>query len=414
MTQIELSEITKQQPITVNQVSEVQSLAVEQHDNLQEIPVSPDVKFLRGKDGVSPAIEVEEVMGGFNVTITDKEHTETIFIASGGEVSEEQIIEAVNAYLAENPVQSGATAEQVEQIEQNKANIATLAEDKLDASAVSEWAKQPQKPIYTALEVGALPDTTEIPTVPEKVSAFENDAGYITEVPEVDLSGYLTEESDPTVPAWAKAATKPSYTAAEVGADASGEAAKALEGAKAYTDQQIAAIPTPDVSGQINTHNVATDAHNDIRLFISELTARVNALADSDDTTLDQMSEIVAYIKDNRELVEQVTTEKVSVADVIDNLTTNVGNKPLSAAQGVALKQMVDTIDIPSNVSAFANDAGYLTEHQSLEAYALKTELPTVPTTEETVAAVNAARITETWTFTLEDGTEVTKTVVLA
>lgn len=29
---------------------------------------------------------------------------------------------------------------------------------------------------------------------------------------------YITSESDPTVPAWAKAATKPSYTASEVGA----------------------------------------------------------------------------------------------------------------------------------------------------------------------------------------------------
>ncbi len=35
---------------------------------------------------------------------------------------------------------------------------------------------------------------------------------------------------------------------------------------------------------------------------------------------------------------------------------------------------------IPSNVSAFTNDAGYLTSHQSLSSYALKSELPTVPT----------------------------------
>lgn len=47
---------------------------------------------------------------------------------------------------------------------------------------------------------------TEIPSVPTKVSAFENDKGY------------LTGESDPTVPAWAKARTKPSYTASEVDA----------------------------------------------------------------------------------------------------------------------------------------------------------------------------------------------------
>ena len=33
--------------------------------------------------------------------------------------------------------------------------------------------------------------------------------------------------------------------------------------------------------------------------------------------------------------------------------------------------------DIPTNVSAFTNDAGYLTEHQSLDAYATKTELTT-------------------------------------
>lgn len=42
---------------------------------------------------------------------------------------------------------------------------------------------------------------------------------------------------------WAKAATKPSYTANEVGADSAGSAASALASAKAYTDQQIGALP---------------------------------------------------------------------------------------------------------------------------------------------------------------------------
>ena len=32
-----------------------------------------------------------------------------------------------------------------------------------------------------------------------------------------------------------------------------------------YTDDKIAAIPTPDVSGQIGTHNTSTAAHSDIR-----------------------------------------------------------------------------------------------------------------------------------------------------
>ena len=41
--------------------------------------------------------------------------------------------------------------------------------------------------VLTADDVHALPDNTVIPTVPEKVSAFENDAGYLTE--HQDISG---------------------------------------------------------------------------------------------------------------------------------------------------------------------------------------------------------------------------------
>ena len=47
-----------------------------------------------------------------------------------------------------------------------------------------------------------------IPTVPETVSSFTNDAGYLTSF----------TETDPTVPSWAKAVSKPTYTASEVGA----------------------------------------------------------------------------------------------------------------------------------------------------------------------------------------------------
>lgn len=55
------------------------------------------------------------------------------------------------------------------------------------------------------------------------------------------------------------------YTAEMVGADATGSAEKAYSDAKDYVDDKIASIPTPDVSGQINEHNTAADAHSDIR-----------------------------------------------------------------------------------------------------------------------------------------------------
>lgn len=47
----------------------------------------------------------------------------------GGEISPEEIKNAVNEYLEKNPVKPGATAEQAQQIEQNKTNIASLKEE---------------------------------------------------------------------------------------------------------------------------------------------------------------------------------------------------------------------------------------------------------------------------------------------
>ena len=47
----------------------------------------------------------------------------------GGEISPEEIKNAVNEYLEKNPVKPGATAEQAQQIEQNKKDVDSLKED---------------------------------------------------------------------------------------------------------------------------------------------------------------------------------------------------------------------------------------------------------------------------------------------
>lgn len=95
---------------------------------------------------------------------------------------------------------------------------------------VPSWAKQASKPAYTASEVGALPDTTVIPS---KTSDLNND------------SGFITTETDPTVPAWAKANTKPSYTAAEVGAVPTTRKVnnKALSADVSLTAADVSALP---------------------------------------------------------------------------------------------------------------------------------------------------------------------------
>lgn len=62
---------------------------------------------------------------------------------------------------------------------------------------VPAWAKTQNKPTYTAQEVGALPADTVIPTVPTAVSAFTNDAGYLTS--HQDISALATKSEIPDV-----------------------------------------------------------------------------------------------------------------------------------------------------------------------------------------------------------------------
>ena len=159
-------------------------------------------------------------------------------------------------------------------------NLGTVITAETDPT-VPAWAKESTKPSYTASEVGALPDSTVIPTalsaltddathrlvtdteksawnaaeanvqsdwsqtgttaddyiknkpnIPDESTVsgwgFTKNAGTITGINMngaskgtsgvVNLGTVITAETDPTVPAWAKESTKPSYTASEVGA----------------------------------------------------------------------------------------------------------------------------------------------------------------------------------------------------
>ena len=55
----------------------------------------------------------------------------------------------------------------------------------------------------------------------------------------------------------------------------------------------------------------------------------------------------------------------------------NIGAIDETNLEAYAKKTEIPTV--PTKVSAFENDSGYLTEHQSLEAYAKKTEIPEIP-----------------------------------
>lgn len=135
---------------------------------------------------------------------------------------------------------------------------------------------------------------------------------------------------------------------------------------KPVSNAQATAIAGAKTEAQTNltNHNVNTGAHADLRAALTELSNWVKDLLDSDDETLNEMHEVVAYIKSNKALIDAITTSKVSVADIVNDLVTNVANKPLSAAQGVALKALIDSLPTwakqPNKPSYSASEVGAL------------------------------------------------------
>ena len=195
-------------------------------------------------------------------------------------------------------------------------------------SQAQEYAQQAQKAAEDAQgAVGGVSDYEDLTSKPSIAGITLSGNKALDELGIQPKGNYLTAETDPTVSSWAKSPTKPTYTASEVGADPAGTA-----------------------NTQVSQHNVSETAHNDIRTLIQGIITRLNTLADSDDDTLDQLSEIVTYIKNNKSLIDSITTSKVNVSDIVNDVATNVSNKPLSAAQGVVLKELIDAITVPEKL----------------------------------------------------------------
>lgn len=118
---------------------------------------------------------------------------------------------------------------------------------------------------------------------------------------------------------------------------------------KALNDSQGNVIHTTYVK-KSDVVNSTSDTSTDRPLsayqgkVLKDLITGIQNLLLSNDTDLDTIQEIVTYIKSNKSLIDSITTAKVSVADIVDNLTSQLANKPLSAKQGYVLKGMVDDI----------------------------------------------------------------------
>lgn len=213
---------------------------------------------------------------------------------------------------------------------------------------ISHLANKSNPHGVTAAQVGADPVgsaaavQTNLNTLNDEFDDHTENADiHFTAAERTKLSGIATGANKYTHPnSGVTAGTYKSVTVNAAGHVTGGSNPTTLAG-YGITDAEAKGTATSTVG----THNTSNSAHNDIRLLISDLTTKVNNFLDVDDTTTDQLSELIALIQANASDIESITSGKINVADIVNNLTTNSSSKVLSAAQGVALKALIDALD---------------------------------------------------------------------
>lgn len=200
-------------------------------------------------------------------------------------------IDATNAMSAAQQAQSNAfvsydhmiraeeLAQEAEEASKTATDAAASVTGVVEAAAASAAsAKASATEAKNAATDAAKDAAAEVEaTLPGMVEEAANSAAAGVEN---RLSGYVSDAEDAC--AAAEEAKEAAEAAAKEAQQAAGgdfatpayvdtKAATAEKNANKYTDQKIAAIPTPDVSGQINAHNVDSNAHADIRDMIRNI-----------------------------------------------------------------------------------------------------------------------------------------------
>ena len=188
---------------------------------------------------------------------------------------------------------------------------------------------------YTKTEVNASLETkankTEIPTVPTNVSAFTNDAGYLTEHQSLD-NYYTKTESD------GKYATQVVVNE-EIAARISD-----VREVKATLETKADKSEIPSLNGYATEQWVGQQGY---------LTEHQQLKTINGETIVGD---------GNIEISSGEETDPVWTAEKVNYYTKSEVNTSLETK---ADKSEIPTV--PTNVSEFTNDAGYLTQHQTLK-----------------------------------------------
>ncbi len=240
--------------------------------------------------------------------------------------------------------------------------------------------------------------------VPTKVSELSNDAGYLTQ--HQDISNLATKSEVSAVESKIPAAYElPTASATTLGgvkvgsglsitngvlsATGGGGVADSIEWDKVQNKPNFANVATSgDYNDLINQPTIPSVAGLASEAYVNEKVAAI--VIPEVPTKVSELENDAGYLTTHQSLAEYAKT--ADLAQVAKTGSYNdLADKPtIPSTAGLASTKYVDDKvaeivipTVPTNVSAFTNDAGYLTEHQSLAEYAKKTEIPapyTLPT----------------------------------
>lgn len=169
---------------------------------------------------------------------------------------------------------------------------------------------------------------------------------------------------------WAKAQSKPEYTADEVGADAVGSADKALSDAKDYTDGKIDALVGDGASTTLDTIGEISKAIEDHKEVTDALNAAIGNKANESDLTSHTGNTTIHITDAERTDWNAAKTHADSThapSDAEKNIIVGIQKNGTDVSVNSTTRKV--NITVPTKTSELANDSGFKTTDTTYDVF---------------------------------------------
>lgn len=234
--------------------------------------------------------------------------------------------------------------------------------------------------------------------VPTKVSELSNDAGYLTQ--HQDISNLATKSEVSAVESKIPAAYElPTASATTLGGVKVGSGLSITNGVLSATGGGVAdSVEWDKVQNKPNFAKVATSGdYNDLinqpiipsvaglasEAYVNEKVAAI--VIPEVPTKVSELENDKGYLTEHQSLEGYAKTADLAQVAKTGSYNDLIDKPTIPSTTGLASTKYVDDKvaaivipEVPTNVSAFTNDAGYLTEHQSLANYSTTAQVQTM------------------------------------